>query len=110
VAESEHDNRTKVKEEFKHDFEKLLYVRSPLKLMLCWAKSLEKANEILTWVKECMEPPSKEPICTEFSPAEIFILFCTCSNKQDFVYQLQIGGDPMHRPIEKEDFIPILRK
>jgi hypothetical protein len=109
VAESEHDNGTKDKEEFQRDFEKLLYVRSPLKLMLCWAKSVEKAREILSWVKRCMEPPSNEPTCTEFSPAEVFILFCTCSDKQDFVYQLQIGGEPMHRPISGEDFEPVQR-
>jgi hypothetical protein len=110
VAESEHDNRIKKKKEFQHDFEKLLYVRSPLKLMLCWAKSEKKADEILSWVKECMEPPSKEPTCTEFSPAEVFILYCTCSNKQDFVYQLQIGHEPMHRPIGNEEFEPIPRE
>jgi hypothetical protein len=104
VAESEHDNKTKDKMVFQHDFEKLLYVRSPVKLMLCWAKSEEKASEILAWVKECMERPSKEPTCTEFSPAEVFILYCTCSDKQDFVYWLQIEGEPMHRPICNEEF------
>lgn len=103
VAESEYNNKAKNKTEFQHDFEKLLYVRSPVKLMLCWAKNEGKASEILAWVKECMER-SKEPTCTEFSPAEVFILYCTCSDKQDFVYWLQIDGKPMHREIRNEKF------
>jgi hypothetical protein len=109
VAESEHDNKTKDRKEFQHDFEKLLYVRSPVKLMLCWAKNINKAEEILTWVKECMPSPDKEPTCTEFSPGEVFILYCTCSDKQDFVYWMQINGEPMHRAIEDEKFTPIPR-
>ncbi|MGA3009104.1 MAG: hypothetical protein ABSD72_02470 [Terracidiphilus sp.] len=110
VAESEHDNRTKKKAEFKHDFEKLLYVRSPVKLMMCWAKSKKKADEILSWVKECMEPQRKKTTCTEFSPAEVFVLFCTCSAKLDFVYWLQIGGKPMHRAIKDEEFTVLPRE
>jgi len=112
VAESEYDNKTKNKEEFTRDFEKLLYARSPVKLMLCWAKNEEKASEILAWVKECMERPSKESTSTEFSPAEVFILYCTCSDKQDFVYWLQIDGEPMHREICNEKFerIPFHQK
>ena len=70
--------------------------------MLCWVKKKEKADEILSWVKKCMEAPSNEPACTEFSPAEVFILYCTCSDKQDFVYELQIDGKPMHRAIKDE--------
>jgi hypothetical protein len=110
VAESEHDNRTKDKKVFQHDFEKLLYVRSPVKLMLCWAKTKKKAEQILSWVGACMKPPSQKPTCTEFSPAEVFILYCTCSDKQDFVYWLQIDGKPMHRAIKDEVFTQIPRK
>jgi hypothetical protein len=110
VAESEHDNRTENKKEFQHDFEKLLYVRSPVKLMPCWAKTKEKAEEILSWVSECLEPPGEASTCTEFSPSEVFILYCTCSTAQRFVYWLQIHGEPVHRAIKDETFSPVPRE
>lgn len=109
VAESEHDNKVKDRAAFQHDFEKLLYVRSPVKLMLCWAKNKGKAEELYGWVSEFMRPVSGNPTCTEFSPAEVFVLYCTCSDKQDFVYWLQIQGQPMHRAIENEVFVSMPR-
>jgi len=107
VAESEWANKTKDREAFQHDFEKLLYVRSPVKLMICWAKSKEKAEKLRGWVSELMRPSGRGCTCSEFSPGEIFLLYCTCSRECEFAYWLQINGQPGHLAVTNERFASV---
>jgi hypothetical protein len=53
AAESEFDKKRK---EIEHDFEKLLYVRSPIKLMMRRMKSEADAEEISLWLEDLGSP------------------------------------------------------
>lgn len=90
--------------DIKHDFEKLLYVRSPLKLMICRVSSDDEADEICrelsAYMHEC---------CAEFSPAELFIIYCvqwkgSKDQRGDISYALQVSGTPVHRSLTTEAF------
>lgn len=102
AAESEWLNRNI--SEIKHDFEKLLYVRSPLKLMMCRVESEAGAdeirNELYSYMHEC---------CAEYSPGELFIIYCVQwkgdkDQRGDFAFGLQVDGEPMHRSLRTESF------
>jgi hypothetical protein len=101
AAESEFDKRRK---EIEHDFEKLLYLRSPIKLMMCRMKSEADAEEIRLWLEDVAIST-----CKEYSPAEVFVVYCVWwsepgGGNRDFAYNLQISGKPMHRAICTEKF------
>ena len=93
AAESEWEN-TAVR--IKEDFEKLLYVRSPIKVMICRVDDTKNAASIRNYLRKYMDN-----CCTEFSPAEYFILYCRTSGpprkgKRDVAFGLQIKGAPAH--------------
>lgn len=101
AAESEYNKKPS---ELKHDFEKLLYVRSPIKLMICRMEAESEAEGIQSLLQAFAEST-----CKEYSPAEIFIVYCvwwgeTEEDNRDFAYMLQLEGKPMHRPICNERF------
>jgi hypothetical protein len=110
AVESEWDKKIS---ELKKDFEKLLYVRSPLKLMLCRMKTEADAEEIRSQLQAFAEDT-----CKEYSPAEVFIIYCVwwakdegeSRDNRDFAYMLQINGKPVHRPILNERFRLIPRE
>jgi hypothetical protein len=103
AAESEWINRHI--EEIQHDFEKLLYVRSPIELMLCRidgdkVTAEETKSQLSRHMQKC---------CSEFSPGELFIIYCVGwkgseISRSDVTYQLQIEGEPMHRGLDGEEF------
>ena len=93
AAESEFDRS---KNKLGEDFDKLLYVRAPIKVFLCW---LDKdrgdfeglRNELTEWIRTCS--------C--YFPGEIFILYCRTwagpDGNDDRVYWIQIEGEPCYR-------------
>jgi len=103
AAESEFDNRNIAS--ILGDFDKLLYVRSPIKLMICRVDEDNVHASVIcekafAYMNEC---------CSEFSPGELFIIYCrkwtnADGSNGDIVYQLQVNGEPMHRGITTERF------
>jgi|GEM_PF-2951049 len=87
--ENEHD--------LKHDFEKLLYVNSPLKLMLCRATTGAIADDIArklgAYANEAF---------SHFGPGEIYILYCRVDSPEqsDKCYLWQDSREPTPRPTE----------
>ena len=105
AAESEHNN---TKESILEDFEKLLYVRSPLKLMMCrvsFAENAEKqANEIKDWVQEFMQKT-----CNWYTPGEVYVLYCvywsgTNGENRDYAFRLQLNGPLEYASLTSERF------
>lgn len=106
AAESEHAEDTNG---LKHDFEKLFYVRSPLKLFMCRTSSKSVADVI----KSNLEVYMRET-CSKFSPAEVFILYFVWSadeqgTNKDIAYLLQMKGDSHYCEVTTEKFeqIPV---
>lgn len=104
AAESEHDRKRQKLEE---DFDKLLYVRAPIKVFLFWLKKEEATiKEVVSDLTEYMTS------CSEYSPGEIFILYCrTWANNDgssgDFVRWLQIEGEPRRGSVKGKLFEPV---
>jgi hypothetical protein len=92
-------------DEIRRDFKKLLYVRSPIKLMICRVDEKKVFGAcICDELFKCMKDE-----CSEFVPGELFIIYCRkWSNDDgsngDIVFQLQIEGEPVHRCITAETF------
>ncbi len=104
AAETEFDDH---KHELLRDFEKLLYVRSPLKLMMCRVDGEVEANQIKSWLKEFMIAT-----CSWFSPGEVFILYCVywaepAGANRDFVYAIRLNGDLNYIAVTTEEFEPV---
>jgi hypothetical protein len=93
AAESEHDKNPGG---IDHDFEKLLYVGSPLKLMMCRMKSEADAESIRQRLYAFMKST-----CCEYSTGEAYILYCVWwaghyEHNRDRAFILQIPGEPTH--------------
>jgi hypothetical protein len=93
AAESEWNQKL---HELQKDFDKLLYVRSPIKVFLFWLRKDEAAIEnAFSELTKCMT------WCSEYSPGEVYVLYCrTYTNGDgsngDHVRWLQIEGEPSH--------------
>jgi hypothetical protein len=104
AAESEWESKP---HKLKEDFEKLLYVRSPIKVFMFWlSKDEAKFENVVSDLTEYMK------VCSEYSPGEIFILYCrTWANDDastgDFAKWLQIDGEPCHRNAKGKVFDPV---
>lgn len=105
AVESEHNNHQHA---ILEDFEKLLYVRSPVKLMMCRVHDRvdaeRQAIQIKEWTQEFMEQT-----CTWYSPGEVFVLYCVwwsgqARDNRDFAFRLQIKGEFDYRSITSEKF------
>jgi len=105
TAESEHGND---KHSILEDFEKLLYVRSPVKLMMCRVhdriNAEQQAFQIKDWTQKFMEQT-----CTWYSPGEVFVLYCVYwsgegRDNRDFAFRLQVDGEFDYRGIVSEKF------
>lgn len=101
AAESEHKND---KHSILYDFDKLLYVRSPVKLMMCRVRSEREALKIRRWAQRFMENK-----CKWYSPSEVFVLYCVWwsghgHDNRDFAYFLQIKGECNYCGITTERF------
>lgn len=88
-----------------HDFEKLLYVRSPVKLFLCRVhepgEAETKCGELFDYMQDT---------CSTFSPGEVFVLYFVwwageAMANRDVAYWLQVDGDPPHVGLRKERFV-----
>ena len=101
AAESEHSTESK---ELTYDFEKLLYVRSPLKLMMCRITSKTDADNIKKWLSDWMLGS-----CTEYSAGEVFIIYCVWwdegAGNRDIAFVFQIPGNPNHVTIKEPKFV-----
>ena len=101
AAETEFESKP---QKLKEDFEKLLYVRSPIKVFLFWLMKDQAAFEsVVSDLTECMT------LCSEYSPGEIFILYCrTWANEDassgDIARWLQIDGEPCRRNVRGKVF------
>jgi hypothetical protein len=67
-AESEFDNSTD--ENLQGDFEKLLYVRSMCKVMMCWVSNAGEAIHIAEMLSDYANR-----VCDEFAPDEVYVLY-----------------------------------
>lgn len=114
AAESEHDNR---KREIARDFEKLLYVRSPVKLMLCRLNRRHnshddaeaEAMEIKSEMESCMRRS-----CNWYTPGEVFVLYCVWwaapdGANRDIAFLLQIKGDLQYAALGAAEFTVVRR-
>jgi hypothetical protein len=104
AVETEHEDK---EHSILYDFEKLLYVRSPVKLMMCRVAGEEDALRIRGKAQEFMEQT-----CTLYSPGEVFVLYCVWwsgheHDNRDFAYLLQIKGECDYCRITTERFEPI---
>jgi len=95
--------------EVEYDFEKLLYVRSPIKLVLCrlratsGAEAEEEAKSICSSLRNFMNST-----CKNYSPGEVFILYCVWwaidgGPNRDIAYTLQVHGDPICQPLDDDE-------
>jgi len=75
----------------KHDFEKLLYVKSPIKLMMCRRNSRNDGSVIADVLNEYARS-----VCSNYSPGEVFILYCVGwlseDSRNDEVFVWQVPG------------------
>jgi hypothetical protein len=103
AAESEWENRdVRIRE----DFEKLLYVRSPVKVMMYRHDHKRSASVIADnlsdWSWEA---------CRYFSSAEVFILYCVREpegdSRYDEAFYWQVPGDPSEECTERFNFQPL---
>jgi hypothetical protein len=109
VAESEWDRG---ESEIAHDFEKLLYPRSPLKLFICRIdEKITTAIEAEAEAKRiCLAlEHNMETTCAYYSPGEVYIVYCVWfaeknGDNRDIAYILQIDGEPNYQPIGARRF------
>lgn len=105
AAESEHDNH---KERILEDFEKLLYVRSPLKLMICRVNHPEDAETQANEIRDCVQEAMQKR-CIWYTPGEVYILYCVCwagasGENRDYAFRLQVNGELEYARLTSELF------
>lgn len=86
------------------DFEKLIYIRSPIKVMLCRVNNTVSSGDVIRSIFDSMKT-----ICAEFSPGELYIVYCRKwsngdSTNGDEVFCLQVGGEPANGSIKSKAF------
>jgi len=113
TSESEHSTKY---EDITYDFDKLLYGRSPLKLMICRIdtkcntkeKAQEEAEKIRLYIEKCIHDN-----CIYYSRGEVFVIYCVWyadeeGENQDIAYIFQVDGEPDYVSITPEQhFQPI---
>ncbi|HXR40727.1 MAG TPA: hypothetical protein VN776_16605 [Terracidiphilus sp.] len=98
-------------EAVEYDFKKLLWSKSPLKLMICrigkehqtTEKAAKQGEEIRESIERFMESGKN------YSPGEIFIIYCVWwahkdGDNRDIAYTLQVDGKPDHVGIKGKHF------
>jgi hypothetical protein len=91
VAESEKATGLRDAESLplKHDFEKLLYVFAPLRLMMCEASDVGDAKRIAQLLDEYAKT-----CCANFQPGCVFILYCRVKAGKNIASCWQVAGEP----------------
>ena len=89
--------------ELKHDFEKLLYVYAPIRILITKARDREHAEEIVQTLRAYAKG------CTlRFNPGSVFVLHFGCwDKKESFSYVFQSAGEPDDRR-EEMSFAPVV--
>ncbi len=102
VAESEHESDIRG---LQHDFEKLLYVRSPVKLFMCRMETEEDHIGTLDDLFEYMRS-----VCSIYSAGEVFIVYFVWwsledRQNRDRAYWLQIDSTSADHPLSGKSFV-----
>jgi hypothetical protein len=91
AAESEWKDLSSDPTGLRHDFEKLLYVKSPLKLMMCRRNNKNSGVSIAKDLSKYAHG-----VCSNYSSGEVFILYCVGwledDARNDEVFLFQIAG------------------
>ena len=104
AAESEQEaHNTATITGLKHDFEKLLYVYAPLRVLVCKARNSDEAKhlvaELTAYALGC---------CKAFNPGAVFLIHvCPWHNQPPLNYIWQSDGDPQQRRSEAMNFMPV---
>jgi hypothetical protein len=101
AAESEQHTTTKgQKIDLRHDFEKLLYVFAPIRLLMCKAKDETHAEELRNDLNEYAGR-----CCQHFNSGAVFLIhFCLWNEKGTSTYLWQCSGEPAKHNPESLDF------
>ena len=111
AAESEWDPTDR---EINRDFAKLLYARSPLKLMMCRIDrpedTEEKATRRVEEIRRSLEELVRE-VCANYPPGEAIVLYCVWwalddGKNRDKAFILQTDGEPNYQKLGDEHFEP----
>ena len=102
VARSEHHfNESSLTQ----SFERLFYVRSPIKLLICRVTGPERANEICTVLQRFCKTRAL------FYPGEVFIIYCPMwadtGKNRDLAFLMQVRGEPVQHKLRSERFEPV---
>lgn len=111
VAESEFDTKP---ERIAEDFDKLLYSNAPLRLMICRIErnhSTEEAARAEAERVQTMLLGNVQQNCTNYAGGDVIIVYCVWwalpdGRNRDFVYLLQIDGEPQYRDAKGKSFLP----
>jgi hypothetical protein len=105
AAESEWNSR---EGSLREDFEKLLYVRSPLKLFMCRLKSKDQkaADSEASRLQLDLRNFMRET-CGYYSRGEIFVIYCVWwtldgGGNRDIAYMMQVDGEPDYVDIGRD--------
>ena len=104
AAETEFDNKTI--ESLQGDFEKLLYLHAPCKIMMCRASDPHHAAHIAAQLSYYAND-----VCDQFSPGEVFVLFFPnygSGDMEELSFYWQVPGEPHPQCLEPFRFVPML--
>jgi len=99
AAESEQAQRQS--KGLEHDFEKLLYVFAPLRILISKAATIEEAQQLASSLGEYAKG-----CCLHFNPGSVFILLFDLWGRDagSVAYYWQSGGDPSKLELEEIRF------
>jgi hypothetical protein len=94
AAESEQETKDKngKREDLRNDFEKLLYVRAPLKLMICKADTYDDAKGLAEDLSSFASHT-----CQHLDPGSVLLLYCRTSKQKmqkNVAFLWQSPGEP----------------
>jgi hypothetical protein len=105
AAESEQQAHTENEiERLKHDFEKLLYVFAPIRILICKSKDQEHSKRLLDELTEFCHG-----CCRSFNQGAVFLVhFSLWGDRGSHSYIWQSGGEPRETSTEKLAFEPVV--
>ena len=104
AAESEQEaHNAETVTALKHDFEKLLYVYAPLRVLVCKARNDDEAAQLVADLKAYALG-----CCQTFNPGAVFLIHIPLWSKQGTLnYVWQSDGNPNPSKSESMEFVPI---
>jgi len=105
AVETEHNESD---EEILYDFEKLLYVRSQVKLMMCRIDDGNTASERAEGIRTLAEAFMRDT-CAWYTPGDPYCVWWSdeTGENRDFAFRLQVNGELEYRDIDTEKFEPV---